>query len=96
MIEIIQSETFSKWLLKLRDGKARDIIMVRLLNIMNGHLGDHKRFEGLIEFRIFHRPGYRLYAVQRGNSLIFLLCGGDKSTQKKDIEKAKKLMKEVK
>ena len=95
MIEVIQSTTFSKWLEKLRDYKAKDIIMVRIRHIMAGNLGDFKEFEGLIEFRIFYGPGYRLYGVQRGNTLVILLCGGDKSTQSRDIEKAKKLKKEA-
>jgi len=61
----------------------------------DGLLGDVKRFDGLIEFRIDHGPGYRLYAVQRGNVLIILLCGGDKESQPRDIATARAMADEL-
>ena len=54
-------------------------------------MGDVKLFDGLIEFRIDYGPGYRLYAVRQGDVLIILLCGGDKSSQDRDIKQARKL-----
>lgn len=58
-------------------------------------MGDVKFFDGIGELRIDHGPGYRLYFVNRGNALIILLCGGDKSSQKRDIKKATEMAKEV-
>ena len=60
-----------------------------------GLLGDAKYFSGIGELRIDYGPGYRVYFVKRGNTLIVLLCGGDKSTQDKDIKRAMKMAKEV-
>ena len=60
-----------------------------------GHFGDVKFFDGLGELRIDTGPGYRVYFVQRGQTIIFLLCGGDKSTQNRDITRAKSLAQEV-
>ena len=60
----------------------------RIARIQGGLLGDFKAFDGLIEFRIDHGPGYRLYAVRRGQVLVILLCGGDKSSQARDVRKA--------
>ena len=56
-----------------------------------GNLGDHKRFDGLIELRLTNGPGYRLYCVERGPIVIVLLCGGDKSSQREDIALAKEI-----
>jgi len=79
----------------LDDIKAKARILRRIERAQNGNLGDHKRFDGLLEMRIDYGPGYRLYAVQQGKVLIILLCGGDKSSQKRDIRKALELAKEV-
>jgi putative addiction module killer protein len=58
-------------------------------------IGDAKHFDGIGELRIDYGPGYRIYFVQRGRAIVILLCGGDKSSQKRDIAKAKKLAKEI-
>ena len=60
-----------------------------------GNLGDHKYFDGIGEMRIDYGPGYRVYFVQEGRSIVLLLSGGDKSTQEKDIQKALKMLKEL-
>jgi putative addiction module killer protein len=70
-------------------------IAVRLTRIEAGLMGDVKYFDGMGEIRIDYGPGYRLYFVKRGNTVVILLCGGDKDSQKRDIELAKNLAKEV-
>jgi putative addiction module killer protein len=96
LIEVRQTERFSKWLLGLRDERARARILKRLDRAQGGNLGDVAPVgEGVSEMRIFYGPGYRVYFVQRGKALIVLLCGGDKSTQRVDIEEAKAMAKEI-
>lgn len=74
--------------------KAR--IPARVQRLAFGNLGDVRRVgEGVSELRIHYGPGYRVYYVQRGAVLVFLLCGGDKHTQQRDIEAAKRLAKET-
>lgn len=95
MIEIRETETFSSWLTALRDDRARARIAIRVRRLAFGNPGDVKPVgEGISELRISDGPGYRVYFIQRGAMLIVLLCGGDKSTQRKDIAAAKKLAKE--
>lgn len=92
MIEIIQSSTFSAWLTGLRDIKARARIHARIDRMAEGNFGDAEPVgEGISEARIHYGPGYRLYFIRRGQSLVVLLCGGDKSTQQKDIKQAKRI-----
>jgi putative addiction module killer protein len=79
----------SDWLDGLRDGRARARIVARLDRLGVGLLGDWRSVgEGVRELRIDYGPGYRVYYGQDGEALILLLCGGDKRTQVKDIEKA--------
>lgn len=88
---------FSDWLLNLRDVKARAIIRARLERVRLGNLGDCKAVgDGVSELRISFGPGYRVYFGQDGTKLVILLCGGDKTTQKRDIAKAKLLWMEYK
>jgi putative addiction module killer protein len=92
IFELQQTETFRKWWMKLRDNRARVIITSRLDRLAYGHAGDIKPVgQGISELRIHHGPGYRVYIQQRGNTLIVLLCGGDKGSQTKDIETARRL-----
>jgi len=78
-----------EWLDALRDGNARARILARLDRLRAGLLGDWKSAgEGICELRVDYGPGYRVYYGQDGNTLIILLCGGDKRTQQKDIERA--------
>ncbi|MDR1228604.1 MAG: type II toxin-antitoxin system RelE/ParE family toxin [Azoarcus sp.] len=89
MFEIIKSDEFMTWVAGLRDRMAATRIAARLDNAANGNLGDWKALRGGIsEIRINVGKGYRLYFTRRGNTVIVLLCGGDKSTQKRDIERA--------
>lgn len=90
-MDIKQSETFRKWLGKLKDRRARTLITARN-RLAEGLPGDVQPIGGgLSELRIHYGPGYRVYFQQRGNVLILLLCGGDKKSQSRDIEKAKKI-----
>ena len=96
MFELKQTETFRKWREELRDERARALIASRLDRLAYGHTGDAAPVgEGISELRIHHGPGYRIYFVKRGKAMIILLCGGDKSTQGKDIKAAKRLVKEL-
>jgi putative addiction module killer protein len=96
MIEVRETATFSGWLSGLRDARAKAEIARRVRRLALGNPGDVKPVgEGVSELRIHYGPGYRVYHMQRGNLLVVLLCGGDKSTQAKDITLALKLAKEV-
>lgn len=80
---------FEDWLDRLRDGRTRARIMVRLDRLKAGLFGDCKSVgAGVYELRIDHGPGYRVYFGHEGETLVLLLCGGDKGTQTSDIEKA--------
>lgn len=92
VIELKQTETFRKWWTKLKDARARGLIFSRLERLAYGHAGDVKPVQhGISELRIHYGPGYRVYFQKRGNAIIVLLCGGDKSAQAKDIKTAKRL-----
>lgn len=96
MLEIRQSEVFVAWLSALRDRRAVARIAERLRRLALGNPGDVKPIgEGLSELRIDYGPGYRVYFAQRGNLLIIVLCGGDKTNQGRDIARAKALAKEI-
>ena len=95
MIEVIQSATFAKWLRKLRDPRARIKILVRIRRLSLGNFGDVKSVgSGLHELRIDYGPGYRVYFINTDKSLVILLCGGDKQSQKLDVTRAMGLAKE--
>ncbi|MEA3410227.1 MAG: type II toxin-antitoxin system RelE/ParE family toxin [Pseudomonadota bacterium] len=95
MFEIIQSSTFKAWFSKLRDRQAIARINARLRRVSLGNIGDAKALgDGISELRIPYGPGYRIYFVHEGQALIVLLCGGDKSSQSRDIERAKTLAQE--
>jgi putative addiction module killer protein len=96
VIEIRETEAFSIWLRALRDSQARARIAARVRRLAFGNPGDVRPVgEGVSEMRIHYGPGYRVYYVQRGEVLVVLLCGGDKSTQDRDIAAAKRLAKET-
>jgi putative addiction module killer protein len=91
-----QTETFLSWRESLRDRRAKIAIERRLERMEAGNLGDVKPVgESVSEARVDVGAGYRLYFTARGRTLIFLLCGGDKSTQDANIKVAKKLAKEI-
>jgi putative addiction module killer protein len=92
--EIEKTDVFDKWLKKLRDRQAVLAIAKRLDRAILGNFGDVAPVgDGISEMRIFIGKGYRLYYVIRDHRIIVLLCGGDKTTQKKDIARAKNMAK---
>lgn len=97
MIEVVQTEVFQAWLERLRDRRAATRIIARIVRLAHGNPGDVKPVgEGLSEMRVDYGPGYRVYYVQRGAVLVIILCGGDKDSQPRDIEKAKALARDLK
>ena len=87
----------TQWLSDLRDPAARARIVSRLDRLKAGLLGDWKSIgKGVCELRIDYGPGYRVYYAQDGEALIILLCGGDKRSQAKDIERAHAYWKDYK
>ncbi len=92
MIELKQTQAFRKWWTRLRDKRALGMIFARLDRLAYGHAGDVEPVgDGISELRIHYGPGYRVYFQKRGDTLVILLCGGDKSTQARDIKAAKRL-----
>jgi putative addiction module killer protein len=96
MIEVRQTEEFSRWLHRLKDDAAVARIVVRIRRAELGNLGDCRSVGGgVMEMRVDHGPGYRVYFVRQGDTIVILLCGGDKHTQHRDIERAKELAEEL-
>ena len=91
---IIETIEYSKWFDKLKDGKAKAKIDVRVRRIAaQDHFGDFKPVgDGICELRIDYGPGYRIYYTKRGEEIVLLLIGGDKSTQQSDIKRAKQIL----
>lgn len=95
MIEVRRTVVFSEWIKSLEDIHAKARIQTRIARMELGNLGDAKFFDGIGELRIDYGPGYRLYFVKRGSTVVILLCGGDKSSQKRDIRRAIVMAKEL-
>lgn len=95
MLEVRRTVQFRDWLKALTDKRAAARIEIRIARLEAGNLGDAKFFAGIGELRIDYGPGYRVYFVQRGQVMVILLCGGDKSSQKTDIKRAIVMAKEV-
>lgn len=95
MMEVRQTIEFRRWFANVRDLRAKEHINRRIIRLEAGLFGDAKFFNGIGELRIDHGPGYRLYFARRGNALVLLLCGGDKSSQPRDIKRAILLAQEV-
>jgi putative addiction module killer protein len=92
MMDIRKTDEFSKWLDGLNDIQARARVLVRIERLAMGNPGDVKAVsEGVSELRIHYGPGYRVYYKQRGSELVFLLAGGDKGSQSRDIKTALRL-----
>lgn len=96
MIEIRETETFSKWIDSLSDIHARARILVRIERLAAGNPGDVKPVgESISEMRIDYGPGYRIYYKKTGQTVVVLLAGGDKRTQSNDIKTAQRLAKDL-
>lgn len=96
MYEIRKTDHFANWLDKLRDVRARARVQARIERLIMGNFGDSKSIgHSLSELRIDYGPDYRVYFTQRGQEIIILLVGGDKSTQTADIRKAQKLAEDL-
>ena len=92
MIIIRETETFKKWIRGLKDRVTQSIITARIRRISGGNFGDVSPVgHGISELRIDYGSGYRVYFTWRGQQIIILLCGGDKSTQQRDIAAAKRI-----
>ena len=92
MIQIKTTFLFDEWLKKLKNLRAKAKINARIKRLQFGNFGDLKSVnDGIFEMRIDEGQGYRVYLKNQNGILVILLCGGDKSTQEKDIKKAKQL-----
>jgi putative addiction module killer protein len=92
MTSPLQTDEYKDWLKALDDARAKARILVRVDRLVAGNPGTVNSVgEGVSELKIDYGPGYRVYYMTRGTALIILLCGGDKSTQKRDIKKAKQI-----
>ena len=90
---------FREWLIGLRDGRAQAKITKAITQMEAGNFGDHKALtnaNGLYERRIDYGPGYRIYYIVEGNTVIVLFCGSDKSDQKRMIKQAKSYLQNYK
>ena len=89
VVEIHETQLFACWFHRLRDQKAKHRILARIRRLSLGNPGDVRPVgEGVSELRIDYGPGYRVYFVSRGSTVVILLAGGDKRTQSGDIETA--------
>jgi putative addiction module killer protein len=85
-----EQEPFTDWLNNLRDVMGRKRILTRVSRLQQGNYGDCEPVgDGVSELRMFFGPGYRVYFGENGDDIVILLCGGDKSSQDKDIQQAK-------
>lgn len=96
MYDVRRTAEFLAWLMGLRDVQARARIAKRIDRLAQGNFGDAKSVGGGVsELRFDFGPGYRVYYTMRGKVVVILLCGGDKGSQQRDIERAVALAKEV-
>lgn len=92
MVEVVKSARFDQWLRQLKDRRAAARVQVRIDRLAAGNPGDVRPVgNGVSELRIDYGPGYRVYYLQQGQRLIVLLCGGNKASQRNDIEQAKQI-----
>lgn len=92
MLMIERTDDFNAWLVALKDRVAQKQILARLDRLADGHWGDCKSLDDIIELRLHLSAGYRIYCWREADIVVVLLCGGNKSSQKRDITKAKKMI----
>lgn len=91
-MRVEQTEAYLDWINTLKDRVGRARIQVRVDRLIHGNPGTYRDLTGGVsELKIDFGPGYRVYYMQRGNRLLLLLAGGDKSTQQSDIKRALEL-----
>lgn len=96
-MEVFKTDIFDKWFKKLKDKQVKAIIQVNINRLIEENIGNARSLgEGVHEKKINFGPGYRLYFINYKKNLIILLCAGEKSTQKNDIQQAKVMSQEVK
>jgi putative addiction module killer protein len=96
MLDLRTTAEFDGWLASLKDRVGKAKIILRLQRLELGNAGDHASVgNGVSELRVHSGPGYRVYYKQTGKTIIVILCGGDKSTQDKDIKRAKEMAAEL-
>ena len=96
MAQIQSTQEFTDWLDGLRDLRGRARIQARIERLARGNLGKYRNLKhGVSELKVDVGPGYRVYYTRRRDTLIILLCGGDKSSQRSDIRRAYKLVDEL-
>ncbi len=95
MFEVRKTSEFQSWITSLRDQRAVARVVTRIARMEAGLMGDVKYFDSIGELRIDYGPGYRMYFTKRGQTIIILLSGGDKSSQKRDIKRAVIMAQEV-
>ncbi|MGR3274881.1 type II toxin-antitoxin system RelE/ParE family toxin [Acaryochloris marina NIES-2412] len=95
-MKIRETQLYARWFSNLKDRRAKARIDTRIRRLSLGNPGDVKPVgEGVSELRIDYGPGYRVYFIQRGATVIVLLAGGDKRTQQKDIKQALELARDL-
>lgn len=95
VVRVVRTRHFETWIRRLKDRSGRLRVLKRIDRLMSGNPGDVRPVgEGVSELRIDAGPGYRVYYLRDGDTVILLLCGGDKATQPKDIDKARELARE--
>jgi len=90
--EVRETETYKSWFSRLRDREAKTRIDMRIKRLAMGNPGVNRFLDDISEMKIDYGPGYRIYFKDTGQEIIILLCGGKKSTQDRDIEKARELL----
>ena len=95
-MNVVYTEVFEAWIKRLRDQRAKFTILSRIERIEDGNFGDHGSVgRGVSELRINVGQGYRVYYTIRQRAVVILLCGGDKSSQRRDIRRAQRMVTEV-
>lgn len=96
MVEVRQTQIYRQWFSNLRDPQAQARINLRIRRLSMGNFGDVKPIgKRASELRINYGPGYRVYFIQRGEALVILLAGGDKNSQRRDIQIALDILKDI-